>query len=544
MKKILVIRLSSLGDIILTSATVLNLKLRYPSAEIVYLTKAQYASIADGLPGVTRVVTLPSHATIRETFNLALELDDDQFDLIVDLSANGRSRFITLLVNATKKVTYSKHRFSRERIVRTKSVTSPAPHTIDSYNSALRKVDPDFPLSAKRPLVDDSFCREDLSALPERVQAWLKNGDEIVCLSPGARYATKRAPLALFQAVGERLYSETNVKIISMWQSAEADLSLSDSFSAERYAEIVDAPLQTVAEILKRSQVTLCNDSAIAHLSSALGTPVVALFGPTHSALGFSPRGVFDCVIENDERCRPCSLHGSKPCSREERYCFSRLSVAEISRVVCDKLALQKSLRPALFLDRDGTIIEEKYFLSNPAEVVFYEDAFAKLRQARQAGYKLVIVTNQSGVARGYMSEDDVRAVNAKVVAGLAAEGVEIDAVYYAPKHPQGTVEGFRSADNARKPGEVLFVRAARDCSIDLRRSWVIGDRTTDYLSAKVIGAAGGALLGTGYGEKALEKMQGFRGLQPDLVVPDLAAAVSAILKQHSPSRIGELPAG
>jgi len=199
---------------------------------------------------------------------------------------------------------------------------------------------------------------------------------------------------------------------------------------------------------------------------------------------------------------------------------------------VCEQLAKRKSLSPALFLDRDGTIIEEKYFLSDPEQVVFYEHAFAGLRQACQVGYKLIIVTNQSGVARGYMTETDVRAVNAKVVAGLASAGVNIAGVYYAPEHPQGIVERFRTADTSRKPGEELFVRAAREHGIDLRRSWVIGDRATDYLSAYPIGARGGVLLKSGYGEQALQELPSYGTLQPTHIAPDLAAAIPEILRE------------
>jgi lipopolysaccharide heptosyltransferase II len=534
MRKILVIRLSSLGDIILTSPATLNLKLRYPEAEICFLTKEQFADIASALPGVERVLTIPSHAKLREIYWRSLKLDDERFDLIVDLSANARSRFMTALISGTTKVTYSKRRLLRERIVRRKRLNSPAPHTTESYNRVLRKIDPKFPLSAKRPLIDKAFYQDGASLLSGQVREWLESKETFMVIAPGARHETKRAPLELFRTCCDKLISESPLRVVSVIQSPEAELSLKQEFSSQRFAEVVDAPLRGLTFVLRRAEVTLTNDSAVAHLSSAVGTPVVALFGPTHSALGFSPRGIYDKVIENDEDCRPCSLHGSRACVREERYCFTRLTVGEITQAVTETIELQRKLSPALFLDRDGVLIEEKYFLSDPSQVVFYDNAFENLRRARRAGYKLVIVTNQSGVARGMMSQEDVSQVNERVIAGLAENGIQIDACYTAPGHPDGVIERFRTADNSRKPSEEMFVSASREHRIDLRRSWIIGDRATDYLSARTIGARGGALVETGYGKRAMAKLPNFGRFQPDLIAPDLAGAISAILEADS----------
>ncbi len=534
MRKILVIRLSSLGDIILTSPTVLNLKLRYPQAEICFLTKEHFADMALALPGIERVLTIPSHAKLSETVMRSLELDDERFDLIVDLSANARSRLITALTNATQKVTYSKSRLARERVVRQKRYDSPAPHTIDSYNLALRKIDTDFPLSAKRPLIRKSFYQDSASLLSSSAKEWLDSDDDVLVIAPGARHETKRAPLELFKACCEKLVSDTSLKIISFVQSPVAVLSMTGELPSSRYLEVVDAPLEALAYALRNSQAALSNDSAIAHLSTAVGTPVVALFGPTHSALGFSPRGIYDRVIENDESCRPCSLHGSKACVRDERYCFTKLPVGEIVDALTTTIEYQKRLTPAIFLDRDGVVIEEKYFLSDPSEVIWYENAFENLRRARSLGYKLVIVTNQSGVARGLMRLEDVNKVNQRVVAGLADHGIEIDGVYSAPGHPRGVIEAFRTADNQRKPSEKMFVSAAHDHQIDLRCSWMIGDRTTDYLSAKVFGGKGGALVKTGYGQRALEKLPQDSEFRPNFIATDLAEALSAIFEADS----------
>jgi D-glycero-D-manno-heptose 1,7-bisphosphate phosphatase len=148
----------------------------------------------------------------------------------------------------------------------------------------------------------------------------------------------------------------------------------------------------------------------------------------------------------------------------------------------------------AAFLDRDGTIIEEKHYIADPDDVVLTPNAVQGLRALRDAGYRLVIVTNQSGIARGLYSEDDYRAVQDRVEALLAEQGVRIDAVYHCPHHPD-----FTGPCECRKPGPGMYRNAERNLQIELKDSVFIGDRLKDVLPARDFGGVG-ILLATGYG--------------------------------------------
>ncbi|MEE8577430.1 MAG: HAD-IIIA family hydrolase, partial [candidate division Zixibacteria bacterium] len=254
------------------------------------------------------------------------------------------------------------------------------------------------------------------------------------------------------------------------------------------------------------ADLTIVNDSGISHLSSAVGTDVLTLFGPTHPALGFAPRSLFDQVMQVDEDCRPCSLHGAKRCFREERYCFRRITSEMIAQKASSMLQLLTERRPALFVDRDGTIIVEKRYLSDPEQVELIDGAASALKRVGELGYKIVIVSNQSGVARGYYGIEDVELVNHRMLDLLTAAGVEVDGVYYCPCHPEGVVDQFAREDFSRKPGGGMAEQGALELNIDLRRSVVVGDSQVDLDLARVIGA-GSFLVKTGYGKKTAEAL-------------------------------------
>jgi D-glycero-D-manno-heptose 1,7-bisphosphate phosphatase len=139
--------------------------------------------------------------------------------------------------------------------------------------------------------------------------------------------------------------------------------------------------------------------------------------------------------------------------------------------------------RPAAFLDRDGTIIVDRHYPSDPAEVELLAGAAAGLRALKAAGYLLVVITNQSGIARGYYDVEAFRRVQQRAEELLEAEGVRLDGVWYCPHHPD-----FSGPCDCRKPGLRLFREAAETLAIDFGRSVFIGDRPHDIEPARQLG--------------------------------------------------------
>ncbi|HUF52083.1 MAG TPA: HAD family hydrolase [Longimicrobiales bacterium] len=179
--------------------------------------------------------------------------------------------------------------------------------------------------------------------------------------------------------------------------------------------------------------------------------------------------------------------------------------------------------RRAAFLDRDGTIIEEAHYLADPARVRLVPGAPAALRALAGADYALVIVTNQSGIARGLYSAADFAAVQQRLEELLRAEGIAIDAVFHCPHHPDVT-----GPCDCRKPQLGMYRQAAARLGLDLAASVYIGDRIKDVLPALATGGRG-LLVRTGYGEQEETALPA--GVA---VAPDLDRAVRSLLAQDA----------
>ena len=177
--------------------------------------------------------------------------------------------------------------------------------------------------------------------------------------------------------------------------------------------------------------------------------------------------------------------------------------------------------RAAVFLDRDGTLIEDTGYVADPAAVRLLPGAADAVARLAQAGLPAVVVTNQSGIARGLLTESQYRTTQARVDHLLAEHGTGVAAHYFCPHHPD-----FTGACECRKPGTLLYRRAADALGLDLGRSWWVGDRVRDIAAATTFEGRG-ILVRTGAGESESEAAlaQGFA------VAGDLAAAADAILR-------------
>jgi len=181
------------------------------------------------------------------------------------------------------------------------------------------------------------------------------------------------------------------------------------------------------------------------------------------------------------------------------------------------------ALRPAVFLDRDGTIAEEVGYLNHVSRFRILPRVAESIRRLNDAGMPVIVVTNQSGVGRGYFPESLVQTVHELMIQQLADEGAHLDAVYYCP---HTSAEGC----DCRKPNPGMLKRAAREHAIDLRRSIVVGDRHGDIALAHRAGARS-ILVRTGYGEGEYLWNAEHWPVQPDFVAADLADAVHWILR-------------
>lgn len=144
--------------------------------------------------------------------------------------------------------------------------------------------------------------------------------------------------------------------------------------------------------------------------------------------------------------------------------------------------------KPAVFLDRDGVLNEDRGYVHRWEDFSFLPGAIDALRQLQQQGYLLVVITNQSAVARGLCTESDVLALHERMRAFLREQGIELTAIYYCPHHPQGSVSDYAVACACRKPEPGMILRAAQAHGIDLSRSLLVGDKISDLEAGRAAG--------------------------------------------------------
>jgi D-glycero-D-manno-heptose 1,7-bisphosphate phosphatase len=183
--------------------------------------------------------------------------------------------------------------------------------------------------------------------------------------------------------------------------------------------------------------------------------------------------------------------------------------------------------RRAAFIDRDGTLIEEAGYLSSLDRLEFFPYSIDAVRQLNRAGFAIVVITNQAGIARGIVTEGFVATAHRHISERLERGGARVDGYYHCPHHPEGTVERFRISCECRKPQPGLIRRAAADLDIDVARSFTIGDRWNDVQAGRAAGTAT-VLVRSGYG--AAEEREPKPEVQADAVVDNLAAATAWIL--------------
>ena len=187
-------------------------------------------------------------------------------------------------------------------------------------------------------------------------------------------------------------------------------------------------------------------------------------------------------------------------------------------------------MKPAVFLDRDGTMIEDVGYLDALDRIAFFPWTIDAIRALNRAGLPVVVVTNQSGIARGLFTPAFVEETHRAIDARLSAGGARVDAYYYCPHHPDGRVAAYAQNCDCRKPRRGLIDRAAADLGLDPRQSFVVGDVWGDMRLGRAVGAQT-ILVRTGKG--AAEEMRAHDDVTADAVVDNLAAAARWILNQQ-----------
>ena len=255
--------------------------------------------------------------------------------------------------------------------------------------------------------------------------------------------------------------------------------------------------------MISECDVLVTNDSGPMHIGYAVRTPVVAIFGST-SPDHTGPVGKKDIAIKKNLDCAPCF---ERECRRRDLKCMEMITSNDVFEAVKERINIKR----AVFFDRDGTLCKDPGYLRRMEDFEVFP-GIGSLARLKERGFLLIGVSNQSGIARGLVDEEFVKRINA-----IFLHTYGFDGFYYCPHHPDEHC-------SCRKPQPGLLLDARADYDIDLKRSFVVGDKDLDMLLARSVGATG-IMVTTGYDRVSPNA---------DYIVENIEAAVEMILLKDS----------
>lgn len=312
----LVVRFSSLGDVILTTPLLRVLRAALPAAELTFATKAAYAPIVAHNPNLTHVEALAPGEPVT---HLARRLAARGFDRCLDLHGSVRSLALRSLVPG-RWSSYPKGRLTRAALVHlgvgaAHDATMPV---AERYFGAARDLG----------VAPDGKPAEVVWTAADTAEANRIAPEGSIVLAPGARHATKRWPAAHWRDLAARL-TASGQTVVATGASHERGL-----IAGPGTIDAFGIPLLVAAALMARARIVVANDSGLLHLASAVGCPVVGLFGPTVQAFGFFPYRARGSVLEQALDCRPCSTHGGPVCPRGHHRCLGDIAPAAVAAAV------------------------------------------------------------------------------------------------------------------------------------------------------------------------------------------------------------------
>lgn len=485
-KNILIRGVNWIGDAVMTMPAIRALRKAYPDSKISLFVKIGVAPLFEKDPNIDEIILYSDEFKgIRGKIKLSRIVRQKKFSQAILLQNAFDAALIPILSGIPERIGYSRDGrgfLLTNAIPIDKKILSL--HHIDYYLNLLNSIGIETPY--RKPWI--------YLALEERLWAKKQLNDlkrPIIGINPGATYGSaKRWIPERFAEVAYRIITELAGSIVLFGSPREAEISdeivknlksMSPS-SIPRYSLLLMAGktnLRELASLISECDVFVTNDSGPMHLSYAVGTPLVAIFGSTDpnltGPLNVKAQGsklkVHDIVIKKDIECSPCF---GRECRRGDLACMEAISADE----VFDALKKLIPKHKAVFFDRDGTLCRDVGYLNKYDDFQIFAE-IDNVELLKERGFKLIGVSNQSGIARGIVEEDFVNEINE-----IFIKRYNFDGFYYCPHHPDEHCP-------CRKPEPQMLLRARVEHGIDLKKSYVVGDKDDDMLLAKAVGAKG-----------------------------------------------------
>lgn len=528
-KKILIRGVNWIGDAVLIIPAIRAVRKGFPDAQISLLVKPWVAELFKGNPDVNEIILYEEkfHG-ISGKMRLAMMLRAKEFNTAILLQNAFDAALIAWIAGIPERIGYSR---DYRRLLLTKPVpvnrNTLKKHHVYYYLDLLKEslhVEPD----SIEPLL--YLAEEEMNRARKMLHSELQThkSEILIGINPGATYGSaKRWMTERFASLIYKIIKELDGRILLF--GSRAEIGIADEIMKEIDARnravssqirrdtscILNmtgkTSLRELAALISECDVFITNDSGPMHMASALHVPVVAIFGSTDKA-ATGPFGKGHKIVSKDIACSPCLEKECPVDSTQYREghlkCLADITTEDVLNALKEVLPKEK----AVFLDRDGTLNEDIGYLNSFENLKIFSGTPENLRRLKNAGFKLIGITNQSGIARGIVSEEFVQETNEYLQKTLA-----IDDFYYCPHHPDNGCP-------CRKPKPMLLRKARLEHRINLKSSYVIGDKTIDIFLAKAVGAKG-ILVMTGHDKESKDA---------DFIAKNLGEAVDWILEQEN----------
>lgn len=502
--KILIRGVNWIGDAVMTMPAIRALRKAYPESKISLLVKPSVSPIFEKDPNIDEIILYEERFSgILGKLRLAMKLRRGHFSNAILLQNAFDAALITFLAGISTRMGYNR---DGRRIL----LTEPVPfngedrklHHIDYYLNLLRSVGIKAEISS--PWI--------YLGIEERLAARNKLHGlrrPVLGINPGATYGSaKRWLPERFAEVANWFIKDTNGSIVIFGSVKEIETADEIFIKIDREHKTKNhvlnlsgkTSLRELISLISECDAFITNDSGPMHIAYAVGTPLVAIFGSTDPKLT-GPVGKGNVVVNADFECSPCF---DRTCRNNDMKCLYAVTSDDVYLAVKNITAVKK----AVFFDRDGTLCKDADYLSKWDDFEIFPE-IESLKRLKDNGFLLIGATNQSGIARGIIDESFAKEVNQ-----IFIDKYGFDDFYFCPHHP---VEYC----SCRKPEPGMLFEARAKHRINLKESFVIGDKDADMLLAKAVGAKG-ILVKTG-------KQQ--QSVYADYTVSNLKEAVALIEK-------------
>ncbi len=561
MQSICIIRLSAIGDVCNAVAAVQAIQSSYSESQITWVVGRVEAELLRYLPGI-RLVVFDKKRGWRAYRDLRRQLPET-FDVLLSMQRSFRANLVTLCLKAKRKIGLPRQQAKEgHRWVVHEFAPDPlGPHVVDSFMAQARALGAEAEPRWLLPYGPDDDTRIDALLNPNRVKAHTETAEKqpLLVVSPSAskaernwlpeRYAevmchAAQAGFTLVLSGGpskaEKQMAEAIIQAFNTLKPADAAIPVINL--------VGKTALTALLALFKRATLVITPDSGPAHMANSQGTMVLGLYahsnpertGPYHwrdQVVSVYQNAILDEYRQEAQHLPwGTRAHGKDLMARIavdrviaqfDAMTYPVLS-APVSTQVATPVAMPVAMpaatpaaatstvsptlpKRALFLDRDGVINQDLGFVHSRDEFHYLEGIFDLCRRFHQAGYALIVVTNQSGIGRGLYSEADFLALSDWMKDRFIVEGCPLTAVYYCPHHPREAEPPYRQDCHCRKPAPGMLLQAMQEHHITREGSLMIGNQATDIAAAEAAGIRG-VLVETDQG--------GYTEIQPEPTTP------------------------